>query len=358
MRPCAEAGTSTVELAILAPVFVLLLLGAIWAGDVSLARIRQPSVARYVAWEMTAFALSDEAGSDHAGRFAAARERILAEARERWADLDVVGAGPVGMLGEGKLGALTVDAAPIGSSGRLERPRDGGDLASIASEAAALIGEFAGLQRPVLERFGFNLEHGAVRVSVEAEVGTRLLPLPHGWTGGGSLRLSPETTLLEVDTWALDDGADVPLPGTGTAFGAGVERIALMGLGNRLRRGDAGPVLDWLPIRFGAQVVSQNYLDPARDRSRLRCAGDALADSGRWRNGEEAGTREDEMSPVHCFDTLPMDANGFGPGGGLAGDPMYRLLRSRGNHFMGCDRPQATWPRDCGRGASEWNASR
>lgn len=354
-----ENGTSVVEVAILLPLFTALLLGSIWAGDVSVARLKQQQALRYLTWEATAFALSDEDGADHAGRFQQARGQVLAEAGRRWERLqgDEREVGPLGMLAEVRLGEVDWEPDAIAVGGKLKGLEGGRGLSAVVATVSELIGKFAGLQDPVLRHAGFNLDHAAVRTSVAAEISSRLLPLPAGWAEE-RLQLSPLSSLLEVDAWALDDGSDVPLPGMGTAFGKQVERIALLGVGEKLRSGKAGAVLDWFPVQFGAQVVSQNYRAPEDDSSKFTCFGDALADTGRWRNGKEAGTPEDTISPTKCFDTLPMDANGFGPGGGLGSDPMYRLLRSRGNHFMGCDRPESRYPAGCGSGGGTWQASR
>lgn len=353
-----EDGTSTVEIAILSPLFVALLLASIWAGDVSIARLKQRQALRYLTWEATAFAFSDEEAAEHEARFQEAKRSILAEGGARWRTLqgDESRSGPVGLLAEARLGDIQWERTAFEPNRKLEGPTGGKGLSSVVAIVSEFIGRFAGLQEPVLRHMGFNLDHTGVAVTVGADVSGRLIPLP-GWLEP-ILPLSPLSSFLEVDTWALDDGSDVHLPGTDTPFGRQVGRIALLGIGEKLKAGKAGAVLDWFPIHLGAQVVSQNYLDPGDDSSRLPCHGDPLADTGRWRNGKTVGTQEDSLSPVKCFDTLPMDANGFGPGGGLRSDPMYRALRTRGRWFMGCDRPTARFPEGCGPGGTKWHVSR
>jgi hypothetical protein len=128
-----------------------------------------------------------------------------------------------------------------------------------------------------------------------------------------------------------------------------VDRIALLGLGRELldRAGSLRSVLEALPIGLRAQVVSQRYTSPEDDGSRRDCRGNSLAATGKWRNGKNAGTAEDGMSPVKCFDTLPLQANKLGTG--YEDDPTYRQLAGRGGGYMGCDRPGAPYPEGCGK---------
>ena len=336
----SEDGSAAVELAILAPLLVSLLGMIVFVGDLATARIRQRSVGRLAAWEFTAHKLSDEGTTKHQAAWEAARASAAGEVDRTF------GAGvSSGMLARGQVEGVSWTPLQVEGSDEIERPTMPAGAGRLLDVIGTLLRKAGGLQLPLLERWGFNVRHAGVQVEARVAVrGTALLPdLP------GFVQLRPARLALQVDPWALDDGADVPLPGEGTEFGAQVGRIALFGLGEKLRSGAAGAVLDWLPLSLAAPVVSMNYGPPARDRSPVSCGGDdALARTGRWEKGPQVGTLSDTMSPVRCFDTLPIDANGFGPGGGKQGDPLWRQLQARGPWQMGCNRPGASWPAGCG----------
>lgn len=346
-----EEGTAAVELAVLAPV-VLLLFGAfVFLGDLAVARIHQRGAARLAAWEMTAHPLSDELDLRHAERWEKARAAAVARVQQR-----IGGAGKIaaGMLARGTLGRVELTPLALSGSERIERPSLPPGHGALLEPLGSLLQRFAGLQSAALQRFGFNVAHAGTTVEVDLVLeGTGLLPdLPR------QLTPTPARLALQVDTWALDDGADVPLPGSDTALGRQVRRIALLGLAEKLRSSRAGEALSWIPFQLGAPVVSMAYGPPARDRSPVGCGGnDALARTGRWENGPRVGTPRDGMSPVRCFDTLPIDANGFGPGGGRNADPMWTSLQRRGPWHMGCDRPGVSFPTACGRGPAWAEAS-
>src|SRR5262249_30491144 len=158
-------------------------------------------------------------------------------------------------------------------------------------------------------------------------------------------KLAPATTLLGVDTWYLNDGRDVHLPGgtggKGSRLYRQVQRMHLfMGAFERLMGSGASAALHGAerlsPVRFltDAHVVSENYTLPGEDPSPMKCAAhaDAEARTGKWRSAE--GTPADGMSYRKCFDTLPLWANGLGKS--YRDDPGYRTLEARGNRYMGC----------------------
>lgn len=335
-----EAGSAAVELALLAPLLVALLGMIVFLGDLGTARIRQRSVVRLAAWELTAHPLSDERRLQHATRWETARASSAAEVERLFG-----GGVSTGLLAGGVVEDVQWEPLAVDGGGRLERPPIPAGAGILLENLGSLLQKAGGLQLPLLEKWGFNVKHAGVQVEARVAVrGTALLPdLP------SLVELRPARLALQIDPWALDDGADVPLPGEGTDFGRQVGRIALFGLGEKLRSGGAGAVLDWLPLNLAAPVVSMNYGPPEQDRSPVSCGGDdALARTGRWENGPRVGTRRDTLSPVRCFDTLPIDANGFGRGGGRKADPLWRQLRARGPWQMGCNRPGASWPAGCG----------
>ncbi|WP_373047706.1 TadE/TadG family type IV pilus assembly protein [Vulgatibacter sp.] len=349
MRLRDEGGSAAVELAILTPVILALLGSLIFLADLGVARIRQRAVVRLVVWEATAHALSDEREQGHDARFEAARQGAEQVARERYR-----GGVSRGMLAGASLGSVRVEKVALDARERIRRPAMPAGFGSLLEPLGSLIQRVAGLQLPLLRRYGLSVDGVGLVVEAGVEVeGSGLLPgLPE------RLSLAPARLELQVDTWALDDGADVPLPGTGSALGRQVGRIALFGIGEKLTGPGAGDALSWVPISLSAPVVSMNYGPPAQDRSPVSCGGkDALARTGRWENGPRVGTGRDRVSPVRCFDTLPIDANGFGVGGGRSSDPVWRQLAARGPFEMGCDRPGAAFPDGCGNGGAAWTSA-
>lgn len=344
-----DEGSAAVELAILTPVILALLAALIFIADLAVARVRQRAAVRFAAWEMTAWDLSDEHERGHEARWRSAQRSAGAATTTTFGGE----AGLVhGLLARGSLGEVKLAPLAVKSDQRLKRPPlQGGGFGGLLEPLGTLLQRMAGLQLPLLERFGFNVAHAGVVADIGMSVaGTALLPdLPR------QVAPAPARLALAVDTWALHDGGDVPLPGTGTAFGRQVGRIALFGIAEELRGMRAGEALSWIPIELGAPVVSMAYGPPERDSSPVSCGGkDPLARTGRWENGPNVGTERDGMSPVRCFDTLPIDANGFGPGGGRAADPVWNALKRRGPWHMGCDRPGVSFPASCGKGGQAW----
>lgn len=353
-----DRGTSTVELALLAPVVALLLGALIWVGEVGVVRLRQRELVRFAAFEMGAHPLSDEWEARHRERWERAHRRAMAEvarhygaAEERPGGVEGPGDLPLvgGMLASGRIRSLTLEPLALSSDRSIRSPSPPGGFGAVIDRLGSALRAAGRLQREAWRRGGFSVDQiGVVAEARVAVENSGLLPwLP------GTFELAPASLELQLDTWSLDDGADVPLPGRDTAFGRQVGRLALLGVGERLRSSRAAEALRWLPVQLEPAVVSMNY--GSADPSPVRCGGDdPLARSGRWENGEAWGTRRDDMSPVRCFDTLPIEANGFGAGGGREGDPLWRMLRSRGPHFMGCDRKGAKWPNECGTEERRW----
>ena len=376
-----------VEYALMAPLFVTMALWAIYLMEVGDAKIKQQEVTRYVAWEFTARQLSDFDRGQHAARFDDAKADILAEAFDRYRDLQgenrgvdaqmgvisrsYLGLSSGGGGGDGNRtstpteGAIRISPARLDVSGS---PRDGaGGLAGAVMELLQALGD--ALDTVLKEAFGFNTDFAAVTAEVTVRIDNRLMPrtfLDRGWfespmfpAGLNPLVLAPEPMTLQVDSWYMHDGRDVMLPGgdggRGYLYWKQVQRMHLLNhvLRDRIA-GRLGGVMDWIeqyfPIRLPteAQLVSQNYRT-AGDVSGMRCpsGGAGLSSSGKWVNhagyGYESETPEDDMSGVRCFDTLPIRAAGWG----YEQDPNFLTLRSRGDNYMGCNGAQRAYPSEC-----------
>lgn len=341
-----QRGSSVTEMALVAPLFVILLLWGAYVADLGRARIKQQEATRFFTWELASHALSDPGNAHHAERFRAARERVVADTFRRYRTLE--GHGPEarsqGLVTRASLGDLDVQAVGLDVAGEVETPSG---AVGAFDEVVRMSGR---AQRPVLERFGLNLDRIGGRTELKAVLENRLLPkrfLDGSYFSSrffpnrcDRLELAPMRMRLEPDTWAIASGEDVNLGDRSSAFYRQVDRIALLGLGSELSRkaGPAGAVLDWFPIKLQAQVVSRGYGEGLADRSMVSgCSDDSLARSGKWKNGR--GTAADGMSKVKCFDTLPIDADKIGRG--YRGDPSYRILESRANAYMGSREPGA-----------------
>lgn len=362
MRRKRQEGSSLVELALVAPLFVGLILWSNYLFDVSTARIKQLEVTRFLGWEMSAHPLSDLRGTRHEQYFERARSAALEETTRRYAGLSghSYRQRSRGLVTSASLVEEGLSLAPMGlaANGSIELP--GGTTQQAFHRVAAIVGS---AQEPVLRRYGFNVDHLGARATVAIQLENRMLPTRFFDGAARSffperfdkLSLAPSTMALRIDTWAVPDGRDVALPGYSakeeTLFWKQVDRIALFGLGTELHKkvGSAGKILDWFPIKTKAQLVSQRYGDLSGDASPLKgCSSNELAASGKWRNGDPGtGTPADKMSKVKCFDTLPIDANSLGKG--YQGDPTFRSLKSRGNHYLGCSVPGAAGGASCDR---------
>ncbi len=343
-----------VELALVAPLFVALILWGNYLFEVAGARIKQQEVTRFLAWEIASHPLSDLVGGDHAASFRRARDASVAETIRRYRVL----AGHShrsesrGMVARATLAEDGVSAEPVGldATGRIALA--GGDPMGSFHEIVGVVGS---AQRPLLERFHLNVDHIGATSSVRVVIENRLMPrsLAGAWPDFfperfDRLELAPTPMMLQSDSWYLPDGRDAGL-GSSSLLQRQVDRIALLGLGAELSRraGKVAKVLEWFPIQVRAQVVSQQYGDPDSDSSPLRSCpgGNPLARTGKWRNGAPgSGTPADEMSKEKCFDTLPINANRIGAG--YRGDPNFRILESRGNSYMGGRFPAASPGRD------------
>lgn len=345
-----EAGSSVVELALVAPIFVMLLLWAVYLTELSLIRLRQQEASRFATWEATTHRLSDLRDGVHAGRFDSMRRDIEERTIRRYANLEghnrsdrastwiaipsIEGMEVAPLSLEGGRGNLAADRLLSGMERNVSISWED-PLPSLSGLLRSLDGALI----PLLSSFRFNVREVGVETRLGVGVENLLLP-PESLVFPPALRrlsLEPVHQGLETDPWDLDDGGDVGLgDGANHPFQRQVDRIAHFGLGERMRElaRDLGPFSALLPSIPEARVVSQRYGDPARDTSRQECDGNRLADTGKWRNGPRSGTEADGMSPAKCFDTLPMEAAGLGSG--YEGDPTYRQLRSRGEGFMGC----------------------
>lgn len=342
----AERGSAIVELALLLPLFVMLLFWAVYFTEFSLLRIRQQEVSRFLTWESAAHSLADFQSGRHAPQFEAMRKEVLTKAEARYQNLEGhnLSSRPTTWMARPKLQRmelhpLSLGAGPTDSRGHevLGEVEKNLGADSLLPSFRTLIRGLEGSLDTILGSMRFP-ELVGVRTTVELEIENTFVPGDESifLSRIRRITLSPADGHLETETWALEDGGDVGLADGDHPFTRQVDRLAFLGAGEMLERAFKyqGFVRDLFPFPPTVRVLSQRYGEPALDPSRLDCRGEALSATGKWRNGPKVGTVEDTISPAKCFDTLPMEANGLGAG--YEGDPSYRQLRARHEGYMGC----------------------
>lgn len=355
-RARGEHGSAVVELALVAPLLLSILLWAVAFGEFATLRIRQQEVSRFLTWEATTYAPSDPGAALTPARI---RGEVMERTLARYTNLE---GQNLSSRRSGWLivpAHLEVDANGLSLSARAPDELGAEVMGGIAKEGpkgnsllptlSGLLDGIEGAWTSLLSHQGFSTDDVGIATEVRLRVDNRLIPPGAGgiFPRLRSLDLAPATSSLETETWALADGADVGL-GSDHPFRTRVRRIAHLGVGSDLdskSKGLAGYLAKMLPA-LDARVVSQRYVDPVADTSKPGCDGSAWAATGKWRNGPKVGTPADGMSPVKCFDTLPMEANGLGAG--YQGDPLYRIFRARGAAKAGEGELWAGGPRGSG----------
>ncbi|WP_342378578.1 pilus assembly protein [Myxococcus stipitatus] len=261
-------GAATTEFAILAPVMILLVLGAQYFWEVQHVRLKAAELARYVAFERTV--RSDV-------------NRIATEAQERYQDLDgstKTGRLPSGLGYKNRL-TLTVSAqdtdAPLQTESLSERGSSGGVQAVLGKVLGAL-GSTAGL---VAKAMGLDPKKGAVQAQVEVHIENGIIPSQLAFLASGldddrlDLRFH-ESYFLVHDTWRTWGPGDAPgntYPRVQELTHARVKKIAYAGLVSEGGVLDAvGAVLSVLGLDF---PLKSDYL---RDSVYIR----AVRDEGRF----------------------------------------------------------------------------
>lgn len=229
-RPARRAprGAATVELAILAPILVVLVLWANYFWELQRARIKAAELARYVAFERTVKANPTA---------------IASEAQERYKDLD--GATPTGDLGTAYRNRLT--------------------LTVTAQDANAPLHALASVATPFVNMLQLNPDQGAVETNVRITIENAIIPDQIAFFETG-----PENNQLDLnfqegfhvvhDTWRAWYPGNQPsnsYPTVENNTHAKVRRITYMGLGGNGAMNAIGAVLSVLGLDF---PFSANYI--------------------------------------------------------------------------------------------------
>jgi hypothetical protein len=371
----ARRGSATVEFALIVPVLVIILLFSMYLTELVRAKLKLQEFSRYTVWELTSYTLSDFAKAKHDEAFAGAAREMMEEAAERYKDMDSVepNALPGNFVARYSDVVATVENKEIPLFEAGLRLGNGGEGFASEVVSEANVGA-SGL----LTGWEFNTK-GWVEAEASMNFNDLLLPqsyLDQGSSGGffkvdpfggqsiRSLGLKSRFSMY-ADPWNLEDGADATMRGRRAgAHRKGseeyphglyqqVDRMVFLGARKELEKnigliGDFGQFVQQVTPEFlGTFVVSHNY-GPSPG------GGDATA-WGRDCIGEDTGiesypseaegglnnlgkfSQVDWPRPM-CFDTAPFRDQPYDR------SQYIKLFKARGDHFMGCQNPQAEDP--------------
>src|SRR3954471_17735794 len=83
-------GAPMVEFALVVPIFITMFLWSMYLTEIVRMRLHLQEAARYVAFEMTSYNLSDFEKSDHAGAYDEAMSAVIKDADEKFKDFDSI----------------------------------------------------------------------------------------------------------------------------------------------------------------------------------------------------------------------------------------------------------------------------
>ena len=214
-----ERGSSVVEFAIVATILVPLVMYSMYFVDLAKVRLKTQEIARYAAWEMTSYPLSDYKGTNHDEFFRQAARNVATDVRNRYGDdlrADTENHAHVKfMTGDWRLTQidLTNQEASIMPS------HDTFDNGGFSGIIGTVLKMFNGGVNKVLGFWKFNTK-GQVKVDVTVRFTNDFVPerfaqkffeedlFPNNIT---TLELQ-DSLILIADSWTLYDGEDVYSP--------------------------------------------------------------------------------------------------------------------------------------------------
>ena len=342
-RRSPPRGNATVEFALLAPLFVALILWSNYFYEVLYAKVKTAEMARFIGFERT---VRNNVPA------------IVAEARNRYQDLDGSTKGLA--LPASYKNLLTVNAsasnagAPLSGDTGQTASDAGGGVSGAFSTVASVIGSSV---EKVIGLLGFSTSQGAVKADVTFSVQNRIVP-----TQIASLMVSPGSSLnltlkdsffVYHDTWRGWEPGDNPKSTYPTAqqrTQARVRKVAYLGL-NELAGGflDAiGQVLSVLKLEW---PLSSDYINDAVLIRRV-------PDSGRYNDtyGSRTVPGDKLLAPVWMSETNqrpPWNVpslryiTGQRSNGGYEDNWAMRSYNCRGDYFQGARRselPEVLFP--------------
>lgn len=374
----SQRGAAMVEFALVVPIFITMLLWSMYFTEIVRMRLKLQEAARYTAFEMTSYALTDFETGNSDDAYDRASKSVLDDAKDRFKDFDSVednAKAPFFIGYDAFNTTMTNEDVPVINENIA--PSSGG-VGGFANAIAGFINKGLG---GILGFWKFNMK-GRVYVETQGDLIQPFIPKNYNdqgvglwqkvdsWGGKDLTRKTYKSRFtLVANGWNLNDGTDarVKQSGQGRAGvrtkddGEGehsmhkqVNRMTYAGLGQVI--GNI-PGLSALPgvlqIAFpsllppNAFVVSKNY-DESTGSTNRNCNVPSyptnqnglqnVADKDGNEDGEYEGPGLDQ-DRLRCFDTAPFRDQH------ATMDSLYiKVWQARGNHFMGCKKAQATDP--------------
>lgn len=373
-----QRGAALVEFAVVTPIFITLLLWSMYFTELVRAKLRLMESARYIAWEMTSYPISDFDTEtwDHDKYFDDAKNEVMTEATTRFADLDSVdqrkGLASMIMTNNNFTAQMQNQNVPLVPQNMPNLAGAGSVLSAVASVVNGAMGAIMG------GVWKFNMK-GKVQVDVSVDVQNVILPKSYndqsvgqvqkeGVWGGAQLnnKTLRAKYVMITNGWHIRDGADALMDkdmGNKKIAGGHNEDGSEHPLRNQVSKMVFGGAADWLvsspigqvysffsqwgllPEFLGTYVVSYNFDHNSPTDPDNGCTGSDT--SGNNNVGGISGyidlnqASELDEPELRCFNTAPFrDTTAF-----QNGESLYReMFNARGEWFMGCKNAQADDP--------------
>ncbi|RMG12574.1 MAG: pilus assembly protein [Deltaproteobacteria bacterium] len=344
LRLDEERGGSMVETALMAPIFVVLVMWAAFFYDFVQLRIKVLEAARFAAWEFTAYPLSDYDTGSHGARFNDAVPRVRTDVQRLYASLDSSDQAPTAhprLATRYSFEGVDFENKPVRMlAGDVPGIDPDSDLGMVTGYVFDAVGDALDY---VLNRMGYN-DRGLVTAQTSARIEHALMPrtfLPEFY--GTDLYPTPSYTVtaraaVVADGWTLHDGRTV-VQMADSPFQKQVQRAHTLGITDSIpglstffdvvdKVGDYVEDFFNLPNPLNARLAAKRYTQPP--------------------GGNTLHLDTDEYQKE--FDTLPVREQ-CQYGGCRPEDSDYgRTLKMRGDYYMGCPEPERM-PGQC-----RWNS--
>lgn len=339
-----EAGAAVVEFALMSLLLVPTLLYAIFLSEFAMAKLKAHEAGRYMVWEMTAFGLSDWKTGDHARRFETAKDILIDEMQQRYAD-DMQSATPTIIPG-GAARPITLQMSFSKTQAELHDvdPK----LWDVEFAQGVGTGPVGTAVNAVFDQMHFNTKgqvSGSLKVHVKNTFLGKVMPVYHQ----EKMLLTDELDIpvhesIIADPWDLKDGSAVAMTAQGGCrdssgvkdYCAQVQRMYFIGLTDKLGykgNGWMDKILNFLNVHdpLSAVVASKPLTgegdenEPA-DEYRARVPLTVFVPEGP--SSSRHNPEKNEYTNVFK-DTFENDKS-----------PYTRVYQKRGKYFLGCKKAQ------------------
>jgi hypothetical protein len=359
-------GAAVVEFAIIATLLVPLLMWSMYFADLAKMRLKSEEIARYTAWEFTAFPLSDYENTNHADFYTAAEQNIRQDVVARYGDdlrsdsCDDTDACPIGRRDNNKFltGEFTFEAADVTIENQTANflPGPEGGMGSTGNEMIDAV--LSKLNQGINAIIGLLKFNTRGQIKVEVTLHYKNTFVPHEFAQEffenpmfpeevDELELTDSLTLV-ADGWALLDGEDV-YPWGGYEKGGRdallykqVDRITAWGiLAHNIPGLDIlADALGWIQqIPILGDIVDVN---PLQTRvASVASRGDETCPANKMEINVDCGEGHDSdgmhTTPIreYLFEACKNPRSEYG-----------RTFLARGSHYMGCPEAQLE-KKDC-----------